>query len=152
MASCLRSLLLPALALAFALAGEPAQCPAGSFCPQKSAVPILCPGGQFCPFGSSQPTDCPEKHHCPSNSSRPQQCPAGSFCPIASAAPVMCPLGHFCPNGSSEPKKCPAGYRDLVARVVQASVMSEERVVLPLPNLPHLFFPLCTRQLKQCQF
>ncbi|CAK9088519.1 unnamed protein product [Durusdinium trenchii] len=111
MGSCQSRLLLPALALVSALAGEPAQCPAGSFCPPKSAAPILSPGGQFCPFGSSQPTDCPEKQHCPSNSSRPQQCPAGSFCPSASAAPVICPLGHFCPNGSSEPKKCPAGYR-----------------------------------------
>ena len=70
------------------------QCPAGSFCGERTINPEVCPPGHFCPSGSSLP--------------RP--CPAGSWSSaygLTSAAEcTACPRGSECEVGSISPRRC----------------------------------------------
>ena len=70
------------------------QCPAGSFCGERTLHPEVCPPGHFCPSGSSLP--------------RP--CPAGSWSSaygLTSAAEcTACPPGSECGAGSTSPRPC----------------------------------------------
>jgi hypothetical protein len=108
----------------------PRRCPAGTYCPSKSAQPTPCPAGSVCPTdGLAAPKRCGAGTLCnaPGGTVQPLSCAAGQWCAAGAAAAVACPegfacvtattepelcnaTGTYCPNGSATALPCPAGF------------------------------------------
>ena len=67
------------------------QCPAGSFCGERTLIPKICPAGHFCPPGSSVPTPCPDGSY------------SGELGLKRVAECKACPRGSECRPGSTSP-------------------------------------------------
>ncbi|CEM36103.1 unnamed protein product [Vitrella brassicaformis CCMP3155] len=90
-------------------------CPAGTYCPPRSALPRQCPGGFYCPNQTTLPIVCPPGYACPNGTAELLD-PLTLMTMTMSVQPTrgvadICPLGTYCPEGSETPRPCPPGYR-----------------------------------------
>jgi hypothetical protein len=80
-------------------------CAPGSYCQSGASVP--CPAGSFCPARSASPAPCPAGWYCHASSPTPIICPPGAYCPPNSAAPTPCPTAPPSTSaGARSPDEC----------------------------------------------
>ena len=89
-------------------------CPAGYYCPIKTATPEKCPPRHYCPAGTTVPLTCPNgtfTHDNMSglaNASQCLPCITGFYCRLGQVV-AKCDGGYYCKTGSPDPN--PDGYR-----------------------------------------
>jgi sugar lactone lactonase YvrE len=91
--------------------GAPLPCAAGSLCPFASFYEADCPAGSFCP-DKTYATPCPAGSFCPARSVSPQLCPPGSYTSVPGRkACILCGPGLLAPQeGSTQCDDfCPIG-------------------------------------------
>lgn len=85
-------------------------CPAGSYCPTKSALPTACDDAKWSTpgrSGSAECTACEAGYKC--SGGEKTLCPAGYFCEEGKT-PEPCTEGMYCQAGDRyAPRNCPAG-------------------------------------------
>lgn len=83
-------------------------CPAGSYCPEGSAIHLFCTNGTYTNHtGAENCYDCPEGYYC-INRDHAVLCPTGYFCPKKTGADMQpCPSGTYNPNsGIARESQC----------------------------------------------
>lgn len=107
-------------------------CPAGGYCPARSAVATACPVGRYSKsVGAKSASDCipcDPGFYCAGSSSTEasRECSAGYYCTSESGIPTQheTPAGHYTLPGAFKPEPCPMGQ-------YQPAVRSESCLICP---------------------
>jgi hypothetical protein len=94
-------------------AGCTGPCPAGSYCPARSAAPTPCPGGYWSGAQASSCSLCAGGRYGSTagltSAACSGMCSAGTYCPAGTSSPLACPLGAYCLAASANFTLCPVG-------------------------------------------
>ncbi len=119
-------------------ASKPVECPAGSYCGDRTATPTACPIATFSNrpglSTSSECDSCTPGYYCATTglTTPTDKCTAGYYCSGGSktatpndATGSICPKGNYCPAGSTAPTPCPPGtYNDYTGRTISTDCSS----------------------------